>query len=160
MERLESLAFSGEARQIRVQRCRELLHSLAKDLTLANRLMFSDESHFHVDGYVNSQNCRYWDTNKPEVFDEHSLHPEKVTVWAAIGKEGVIGPVFNSVGAKGTVTSESYLQLLQTVLYRRLSWKSIFRLSYQMLKQRESALPWSLCKMGRPLTTPRKFGDG
>jgi hypothetical protein len=78
--------------------------------------MFSDESHFHLSGFVNNQNFRYWDDSKPEDFiDVHELHPERVTIWAAIGKGGIIGPVINPVGPNGTVNWESYLHMLQTV---------------------------------------------
>ena len=33
---------------------------------LLGRIWFSDESHFHLDGHVNKQNCRFWGSQKPE----------------------------------------------------------------------------------------------
>ncbi|GFW06599.1 putative transposable element [Trichonephila clavipes] len=44
------------------------------------RILFSDEAHFWLNGYVNKQNCRIWSEANPQVYVETSLHPEKLTV--------------------------------------------------------------------------------
>ena len=38
------------------------------------KIIFSDEAHFDLGGYVNKQNCLIWDTENP-------THPKRVTVW-------------------------------------------------------------------------------
>ncbi|GFS90117.1 uncharacterized protein TNCV_507911 [Trichonephila clavipes] len=43
------------------------------------RILFSDEAHFWVNGYVNKQNCRIWSEANPQVYVETPLHPEKLT---------------------------------------------------------------------------------
>ncbi|GFY24757.1 histone-lysine N-methyltransferase SETMAR [Trichonephila clavipes] len=43
------------------------------------RILFSDEAHFWLNGYVNKQNCRIWSEANPQVYVETSLHPEKLT---------------------------------------------------------------------------------
>ncbi|GFU91243.1 putative LOC100569746 [Trichonephila clavipes] len=48
------------------------------------RILFSDEAHFWLNGYVNKQNCRIWSEANPEVYVETPLHPEKLTVWCAL----------------------------------------------------------------------------
>ncbi|GFS84120.1 hypothetical protein TNCV_2365081 [Trichonephila clavipes] len=48
------------------------------------RILFSDEVHFWLNGYVNKQNCRIWSEANPQVYVETSLHPEKLTVWCAL----------------------------------------------------------------------------
>ncbi|GFW91171.1 hypothetical protein TNCV_1808921 [Trichonephila clavipes] len=48
------------------------------------RILFSDEAHFWLNGYVNKQNCRIWSEANPQVYVETPLHPEKVTVWCAL----------------------------------------------------------------------------
>ncbi|GFT84571.1 uncharacterized protein TNCV_714231 [Trichonephila clavipes] len=44
------------------------------------RILFSDEAHFWLDGYVNKQNCRIWSEANSQVYVETPLHPEKLTV--------------------------------------------------------------------------------
>ncbi|GFW13138.1 DUF4817 domain-containing protein [Trichonephila clavipes] len=43
------------------------------------RILFSDEAHFWLNGYVNKQNCRIWSKANPQVYVETPLHPEKLT---------------------------------------------------------------------------------
>ncbi|GFV62059.1 uncharacterized protein TNCV_4108621 [Trichonephila clavipes] len=43
------------------------------------RILFSDEAHFWLNGYVNKQNCRIWSEANPQVYVETPLHPEKPT---------------------------------------------------------------------------------
>ncbi|GFV86489.1 hypothetical protein TNCV_2156821 [Trichonephila clavipes] len=49
------------------------------------RILFSDEANFWLNGYVNKQNCRIWSEANPQVYVETPLHPEKLTVWCALG---------------------------------------------------------------------------
>ncbi|GFS76600.1 putative DD41D transposase [Trichonephila clavipes] len=42
------------------------------------RILFSDEAHFWLNGYVNKQNCRFWSEANPQVYVETPLHPEKL----------------------------------------------------------------------------------
>ncbi|GFT42749.1 DUF4817 domain-containing protein [Trichonephila clavipes] len=58
------------------------------------RILFSDEAHFRLNGYVNKQNCRIWSEANPQVYVETPLHPEKLTVWCALWAGGIIGPYF------------------------------------------------------------------
>ncbi|GFW41062.1 hypothetical protein TNCV_414711 [Trichonephila clavipes] len=44
------------------------------------RILFSDEAHFWLNGYVNKQNCRIWSEANPQVYVETPLHSEKLTV--------------------------------------------------------------------------------
>ncbi|GFX31089.1 hypothetical protein TNCV_2025921 [Trichonephila clavipes] len=48
------------------------------------RILFSDEAHFWLNGYVNKQNCRIWSEVNPQVYVETPLHQEKLTVWCAL----------------------------------------------------------------------------
>ncbi|GFT96668.1 putative transposable element [Trichonephila clavipes] len=48
------------------------------------RILFSDEAHFWLKGYVNKQNCRIWSEVNPQMYVETPLHPEKLTVWCAL----------------------------------------------------------------------------
>ncbi|GFV59576.1 hypothetical protein TNCV_4259691 [Trichonephila clavipes] len=54
------------------------------------RILFSDEAHFWLNGYVNKQNCRIWSEANPQVYVEFPLHPEKLTVWCALWAGGIL----------------------------------------------------------------------
>ncbi|GFU47281.1 uncharacterized protein TNCV_3822751 [Trichonephila clavipes] len=54
------------------------------------RILFSDEAHFWLNGYVNKQNCRIWSAANPQVYVETPLHPEKLTVWCALWAGGIL----------------------------------------------------------------------
>ncbi|GFW28879.1 DUF4817 domain-containing protein [Trichonephila clavipes] len=54
------------------------------------RILFSDEAHFWLNGYVNKQNCRIWSEAIPQVHVETPLHPEKLTVWCALWAGGIL----------------------------------------------------------------------
>ncbi|GFW38404.1 hypothetical protein TNCV_1332571 [Trichonephila clavipes] len=54
------------------------------------RILFSDEAHFWLNGYVNKQNCRIWSKANPQVYVETPLHPEKLTVWCALWAGGIL----------------------------------------------------------------------
>ncbi|GFX04918.1 hypothetical protein TNCV_2249011 [Trichonephila clavipes] len=49
------------------------------------RILFSDEAHFWLNGYVNKQ---IWSEANPQVYVETPLHPEKLTVWCALRAGG------------------------------------------------------------------------
>ncbi|GFT63204.1 DUF4817 domain-containing protein [Trichonephila clavipes] len=53
-------------------------------------ILFSDEAHFWLNGYVNKQNCRIWSEANPQVSVETPLHPEKLTVWCALWAGGIL----------------------------------------------------------------------
>ncbi|GFV51497.1 hypothetical protein TNCV_2908001 [Trichonephila clavipes] len=54
------------------------------------RILFGDEAHFWLNGYVNKQNCRIWSEANPQVYVETPLHPEKLTVWCALWAGGIL----------------------------------------------------------------------
>ncbi|GFX85416.1 uncharacterized protein TNCV_3715901 [Trichonephila clavipes] len=54
------------------------------------RILFSDEAHFWLNGYVNKQNCRIWNEANPQVYVETPLHPEKLTVWCTLWAGGIL----------------------------------------------------------------------
>jgi hypothetical protein len=41
---------------------------------------FFDEARFHLQGYINTQNNRYWSSQKPHLTHEVPFHPVKVGV--------------------------------------------------------------------------------
>ena len=72
------------------------------------QVWFSDEAHFHLDGYVNKQNWRFWGNQNPHIVHQRALHPRKTTVWCALSSYGIIGPVF----IHENINSELYIKVL------------------------------------------------
>ncbi|GFX68357.1 hypothetical protein TNCV_2817311 [Trichonephila clavipes] len=54
------------------------------------RILFNDEAHFRLNGYVNKQSCRIWSEANPQVYVETPLHPGKLTVWCALWAGGIL----------------------------------------------------------------------
>ena len=54
---------------------------LAEDPIFYRQIVFSDDAHFWLIGYVNKQNCRFWSEDQSEEMQKLPMHPEKVTVW-------------------------------------------------------------------------------
>ncbi|GFV65502.1 hypothetical protein TNCV_1737391 [Trichonephila clavipes] len=78
------------------------------------RILFSDEAHFWLNGYVNKQNCRIWREANPQVYVGTPSHPEKLTVWGALWAGGIIGPYFfkNDEGHNVTVNGDRYRAMI------------------------------------------------
>ena len=104
---------------------------LADNIFFLDNVFFSDECHFHIHGGINHQvssflclfasclvfqNFRYWAENNPHWYRQEPLHSPRVTVWAAIGKRGVVSPfLFDE-----NVTGASCLRLLQERIFPAL----------------------------------------
>ena len=58
------------------------------------KIIFSDEAHFNIGGYINKQNCHIWGTENPHAYIEKPTHPKRVTVWCGFGSRGIIGQFF------------------------------------------------------------------
>ena len=54
---------------------------LTEDADFGKQIIFSDEIHFDLGGYVNKQNCRFWCTENLHAYIEKPTHPKRVTVW-------------------------------------------------------------------------------
>jgi len=92
----------------------QLLEMLNDDGVISTFLM-TDEAHFHLSGYENKQNYRYWPPENPQEHHQRPLHSERLTVWCGIASFGVLGPYFfeDNEGAAVTVTSERYVAMLR-----------------------------------------------
>lgn len=74
------------------------------------RFLMTDEAHFMLSGTVNKQNCRFWGKENPHAIHQTPLHDQKVTVWAGVCSETIIGPFFFHVG--DTVNGDRYRWML------------------------------------------------
>ncbi|GFW99030.1 putative transposable element [Trichonephila clavipes] len=97
------------------------------------RILFSDEAHFWLNGYVNKQNCRIWSEANPQVYVEKPLHPEKLTVWCALWAGGIIGPYFfkNDEGHNVTFKGDRYRTLITNFFIPELNNHDVQELWFQ-----------------------------
>ncbi|GFW45502.1 uncharacterized protein TNCV_3244421 [Trichonephila clavipes] len=97
------------------------------------RILFSDEAHFWLNGYVNKQNCRIWSEANPQVYVETTLHPEKLTVWCALRAGGIIGPYFfkNYEGHNVTVNGDRYRAMITNFFIPELNNHDVQELWFQ-----------------------------
>ncbi|GBM08148.1 hypothetical protein AVEN_214478-1 [Araneus ventricosus] len=72
-------------------------------------IWFTDEAHFHLNGFVNKQNWRFWGSENPHLCEEKPLHSPKVTSWVAVCSRGIIGPFL----MRETIASERYITILE-----------------------------------------------
>ena len=87
------------------------------------KIIFSDEAHFWLNGFVSKQNMRYWSATNPNVLLKIPLHPQKVTVWCSFHAGGVIGPYFfvDENDRHVTVNGERYRAMLEDYLWSELN---------------------------------------
>ena len=68
---------------------------LTEDADFDKKIIFSDEAHFNLGGYVKKQNCRVWGTENPHAYIEKPTNPKPVTVWCGFWSRGIIGPFYS-----------------------------------------------------------------
>lgn len=102
---------------LRENYARTMLERFRTARTFGN-ILYSDEAHFHIDGYVNKQNMRYWHPSNPRERHQKRLHSPKTTVWCAISARGIIGPYFFNQGE--IVNAEVYCRMIDEFLLPQL----------------------------------------
>ncbi|GFT01096.1 DUF4817 domain-containing protein [Trichonephila clavipes] len=97
------------------------------------RILFSDEAHFWLNGYVNKQNCRIWSEANPQVYVKTPLHPEKLTVWCVLWDGGIISPYFfkNDEGHNVTVNGDRYRAMITNFFIPELNTHDVQELWFQ-----------------------------
>ncbi|GFY13989.1 DUF4817 domain-containing protein [Trichonephila clavipes] len=97
------------------------------------RILFSNEAHFWLNGYVNKQNCRIWSEANPQVYVETPLHLEKLTVWCGLWAGGMIGPYFfkNDESHNVTVNGDRYRAMIANFFIPELNNHDVQELWFQ-----------------------------
>ena len=54
------------------------------------KIIFLDEAHFDLGGYVNKQNFHIWGTENPHAYIERPTYPKRITVWWGFWSRGII----------------------------------------------------------------------
>jgi len=104
--------------------CENKLAILTED---ANAMaVMSDEAHFHLNGFVNKQNCRFWAAENPQELHQRPLHSSKVTVWCGVSKVGIVGPYFFEEGKTAiSVILARYVDILNKFLRPELQRRGV-----------------------------------
>ncbi|GFW02039.1 putative transposable element [Trichonephila clavipes] len=91
------------------------------------RILFSDEAHFWLNGYVNKQNCRIWTEANPQVYVETPLHPEKLGALY-----GLVQSFFkNDEGHNVTVNGDRYKAMMTNFFIPELNSHDVQELWFQ-----------------------------
>jgi hypothetical protein len=89
------------------------------------KILWGDEAHFYMNGTVNTQNCRIWASEPPNVIHEIPLHSPNLTVWCGFTARFILGPYFfEELRPSGpvtcSVTAKRYLHMLETFVVPQL----------------------------------------
>ena len=95
------------------------------------QILWSDEAHFHLNGTVNTHNCRICDTKNPRTFQEIPLHSPKVTVWCGFMATFIIGSCFFEENTRngpviGTITTRRYRTCSKILLYPKFNSTNVW----------------------------------
>lgn len=109
-------ALTENDKQLRTVFSVNMLEFLEND-DFGDRIVFSDEATFHMNGRVNRHNVRIWGSEHPRQIIEHVRDSPKLNVFAAICRRKLYGPFFF---AERTVRGHSYLDMLENWLMPQL----------------------------------------
>jgi inhibitor of nuclear factor kappa-B kinase subunit alpha len=84
----------------------------------SERVLWTDEAHFHLDGSLTHSNCVIWSKEDPCVSVTKSLHPQRVTVWCGFSAKFILPPAF--LEKEETITAQRYLNILQNHMLPKL----------------------------------------
>lgn len=93
----------------RIEACETFLEIFDNDPTSIDRIIWSDEATFKLNGHINKHNCVFWNTENLHHILQKDVNLPGVVVWCAISSNGIIGPYFHD----GNVNGQSYLHMLQ-----------------------------------------------
>ena len=108
---------------------------LTEDAGFGKKIIFSDEAHFDLGGYINQQNCRIWGTENPHAYIEMPTHPKRFTVWCGFWSRGIIEQYFfaNDQGEAVTVNGDRYRAILNEFLFTKIEDEDIGSIWFQQL---------------------------
>ena len=88
----------------RLQYCSLVLSMTCADPDFFSNIRFSDESHIHLNSYINRQRTRFLGFGRPDVVVKKPLHSARVTIWCAVSGRGILGPYFVEDDAQNPLT--------------------------------------------------------
>lgn len=101
----------------RLEFCENFVAFHNVDPSILDKIIWTDEAIFKLNGRVNRHNCVYWADRNPHEILEREMNLPGVLVWGGLSSSGLIGPFF----FEGTVNATSYEALLETKVWPVLS---------------------------------------
>ncbi len=97
----------------RVEFCELMLNEYREnDRRIFEKIIWTDEAQFKLNGFVNRHNCIYYDTENPKLIYEKQLNQPGLNVWGGFSLNTVYGPYF----FENTITANAYLEMLRDYL--------------------------------------------
>jgi hypothetical protein len=93
----------------RVGFCEKILAMVEEDNSILDKIIWTDETIFKLNGHINRHNSIYWASENLGINIERDFNVTGISVWIGLSSYDVIGPFFFS----STVTGESYVEMLQ-----------------------------------------------
>ena len=115
-------ALSDDDFQKRLDFCSTMLAKFDQDTRLVDKILWSDESQFMLNGTVNRHNCCSWAPSNPHEQIPVSNSKLGVMVWCGMTSAGLVGPYF----FEDSVTGESYLDMLSEFVCPQLMRQRLF----------------------------------
>ena len=103
--------------EMRLRFCNWMLQNVNNGIIDPCLIWFTDEAWFHLNGYVLSQNNRYWSHENPHRIHEIPLHDERIGVWCAVNGFRIIGPIFFN----NTINAARYRDDILTPFFEELT---------------------------------------
>ncbi|GBO21533.1 hypothetical protein AVEN_63098-1 [Araneus ventricosus] len=91
-------------------------------------IWFTDEAHFHLNGFVHKQKWRFWGSENLHLCEEKPLHSPEVTAWVAVCSRSIIGPFV----MQETISSERYITILEQFVSTQLALEDQPRIEWFM----------------------------
>jgi hypothetical protein len=122
-------ALNEEDFESRVDFASDILPQLDETPAMLQRIIFSDEANFHLNGHVNGWNCRFYARENPDFFIDEPLHSPKLVVWCGVSWDQIFGPFFfkDERGAATTVNGERYREMIVQFLLPQLQGQFFFQ---------------------------------
>lgn len=126
-------------KQHRLEFANDFLLRHNNDSHFIGRILWTDEAHFHLNGEINTWNCRIWAKENPNESLEEALNSPKVTVWAGFNSRFILPPYFfEENGTTVTIDSERYCKMLVEHLIPLLKARHAFSTT---ILQQDGATP-------------------
>lgn len=101
----------GDDFNLRTQFSNHWYYNFVDDQQLVDRIFWSDEAKFCMNGHVNKHNCCYWAYENPQIQIPVANDQRGVNVWCGLSSAGILGPYFFD----GNVTAVAYRELLVNI---------------------------------------------